>query len=292
MHCFEPMPQTVRKLEASAKQLGYDKLGFRVVPKAVSNKPGTIEFLTKTKAGVENIGINNKCRGDECQAVEVVPLGGYVKNVIDKEHDNDNDNNNNTPPRIIHHLSIDVEGYDADVLLGAGPDVLKRVEYLEFEYNWMGSWAHQHLHDVITMLDGKDHRPIFHDDQDSNSNINSNNGDGDKTANNYGDLSFTCYWAGKQKLWRITDCWLHAYDLHTWGNVACVNRKLAPMLADKMEAVFQNTLLLDETNDGFDTLDPGRSDNWSNDPMLRIDPHESFVSTEYLAKWNDRSKQK
>mmetsp|Transcript_18564 Transcript_18564/g.38684 ORF Transcript_18564/g.38684 Transcript_18564/m.38684 type:complete len:233 (+) Transcript_18564:718-1416(+) len=220
-----------------------------------------------------------------CSEVTVVTLKDYVEQHIDVDSNGNETSTLRKTKRTIHHLSIDVEGYDADVLLGAGPDVLKRVEYLEFEYNWMGSWAHQHLHDVITMLDGKDHRPIFHEDQDTNSNTNSNNGNSngnDKTANAYRDLSFTCYWAGKQKLWRITDCWLHAYDLHVWGNVACVNRKLAPMLAAKMEAVFQNTLLLDETNDGFDTLDPGRSDNWSNDPMLRIDPHESFVSTEYL----------
>ena len=36
----------------------------------------------------------------------------------------------------INILSVDAEGFDADVLLGAGADVLQRVEYFEFEYNW------------------------------------------------------------------------------------------------------------------------------------------------------------
>jgi FkbM family methyltransferase len=84
MHCFEPMPQTVANLQKSVKQLGYDRLGFRVIPKAVSNKPGTVVFYTGNKAGVENIGIENACsksksmdpasREKVCKDVEVVTL--------------------------------------------------------------------------------------------------------------------------------------------------------------------------------------------------------------------------
>ena len=109
----------------------------------------------------------------------------------------------------IHILPIDVEGFDGDVLLGAGDKVLNRVECLEFEYNWMGSWGKQHLYDMVEKLDDKD---------------------------------FTCYQAGKRRLWRITGCWMLYFDVHMWSNVACVNRRRVPKLVFKMENVFQQTL--------------------------------------------------
>jgi hypothetical protein len=52
-----------------------------------------------------------------------------------------------------------------------------------------------------------------------------------------------CYWAGKDKLWRITDCWLGHYDTSkAWSNVACVSTKLAPLLLEIMEDHFQRTM--------------------------------------------------
>lgn len=109
----------------------------------------------------------------------------------------------------IHILSIDVEGFDCDVLLGAGEKTLERVEYIEFEYNWMGSWSHVHLYDIIHLLD---------------------------------EIGFTCYWAGMDLLWRITNCWQSFYDLKVWSNIACVNRDAVPDLANKMEEKFQTSL--------------------------------------------------
>jgi len=273
MHCFEPIPQTVANLKKSAKQLGYDRLGFHVIPKAVSNKAGTVGFYTDNNAGVENIGMASACskimdpasREKMCKDVEVITLKDYVETSIDK---------NSEANTIIHHLSIDVEGFDVDVLFGAGPSVLKRVEYLEFEYNWMGSWEKQHLHDVILMLDGKKHRPIY--------NSNEHNGNAtDIDTNEYSELSFTCYWAGIRRLWRITDCWMRFYDIHTWGNVACVNRKLAPMLAAKMESVFLNTLnhTDSEDNNGHEE----RYRKWADHPMMQTEPHDSMVSNEYIS---------
>ena len=109
----------------------------------------------------------------------------------------------------IHFLSIDVEGFDFNVMKG-GTRTLARTEYLEFEYHYVGNWAKQSLQDAIKMLD---------------------------------DLGFTCYWAGKDKLWRLDDsCWLDHYNFHTWSNVACVNRKLNRQLAMNMENTFLKTL--------------------------------------------------
>ena len=108
----------------------------------------------------------------------------------------------------INILSIDVEGFDFDVIFGAG-SVLDRTEYLEFEYHIKGNWGNYHITDAVRLLDGK---------------------------------GFTCYWAGKKKLWRITNCYINGlYDWHGWSNVACVHRSQAE-LADDMEKVFNETL--------------------------------------------------
>ena len=81
---------------------------------------------------------------------------------------------------------------------------------MEFEYNWMGSWAKQNLLDAVKMLDG---------------------------------IGFTCYWAGNGKAWRIDEsCWLDHFSWHAWSNVACVNRLINAQIAVNMEDTFIKTL--------------------------------------------------
>lgn len=117
----------------------------------------------------------------------------------------------------IHVLLIDVEGYDFNVLLGANK-TLEGVEYLEFEYNWSGPWEKQRLDEAILYLH---------------------------------DKSFTCYWAGVGKLWRLdSSCWLDHYNAHFWSNVACVHRQLVPDLARRMEEIFQATIATAPNNTG------------------------------------------
>jgi hypothetical protein len=108
----------------------------------------------------------------------------------------------------IDFLSIDVEGYDAEVILGSGRTVLDRVQYLEFEYHNEGSWPSHHLYDIVELLNQAD---------------------------------MTCYFAGKSRLWRLTNCWMLYYDAHVWSNVACVRRSQT-RLATIMEDTFQRTL--------------------------------------------------
>jgi Methyltransferase FkbM domain len=72
----------------------------------------------------------------------------------------------------IDYLSIDVEGFDREVLDGAKAS-LKRVRYDEFEYNWKGPWGKRSLQSTI-----------------------------DKLFNDYG---FVCYWPGVSgNVWQIT----------------------------------------------------------------------------------------
>lgn len=207
MHCVEPMPQTYQRLNHSAEILGYTQKGLKVTHAAVSKESGQMLFHTDgMKKGVENKGLDNNCRKMSkknqklfCQHIPVYSLKDFVDTHVKTDKANP-----------INILSIDVEGFDGDVLLGATTNVLRRVEYLEFEYNWMGSWKNQHLFDIINMLDE--------------------------------DSDMTCYWAGVDRLWRITNCWMSYFDVHAWSNVACVNRRLVPSLATKMEEIFQRTL--------------------------------------------------
>lgn len=200
VHCIEPMPITAEALRNSAKNLGWDD-ELVVKETAMSNTNGVVYFPNSNDKGIENKGIGN-CQNEQskqhCKEVPVITLDNYMENEAVKKD-----------AGRIHLLSIDVEGFDFDVMKG-GTRTLARTEYLEFEYNWMGSWGQQHLIDAIKMLD---------------------------------DLGFTCYWAGEDRLWRLDEsCWLDHYDYHTWSNVACVNRKLNREVAMNMEKTFYKTL--------------------------------------------------
>jgi FkbM family methyltransferase len=242
VHCFEPMPTTVVRLQESSKYLGYDKKGYKVVHAAVDNEVGKVFFPASAKSGVENLGIDTcikqqKTSADEalrtCTVeVEVLTLNKYVKENIPGDGP-------------IHILQIDVEGYDNNVLLGAGKEVLERVEYLEFEYNWMGPWKNQHLYDTIEMLD---------------------------------ELDFTCYWTGRRRLWRITGCWQLYFDIHAWSNISCANRRRVPILANMMEHLFQQTLKAEFR--GFRLLHVNKS-KVPNQEAMSTDPE--VMTSKYLS---------
>jgi FkbM family methyltransferase len=197
MHCIELMPLTVSRLTEAAQALDIVDQGFVITGAGMGKEDSTMRLPKIDKVGTENRGLANDCTKEQltgCIEVAVLSLDSFVAKYV-----------NSTGP--IHSLSIDVEGFDFDVILG-GKQTLKRVQYLEFEYNWMGSWAKQSLSDAVDLLD---------------------------------EDGFTCYWAGQDMLWRITDCWLDHFKLHFWSNVACVNRK-QEKLAKSMEATFQATL--------------------------------------------------
>ncbi|KAL7528883.1 hypothetical protein ACHAXR_002684 [Thalassiosira sp. AJA248-18] len=201
VYCIEPMPATYRVLSQSSSKLGYDKKGLTITNAAVSKTDGTIPFPNGKKAGKEGKSIEH-CMNNpdmDCVNVDMYSLDTYANKFVEEDMP-------------INYLSVDVEGFDQDVLLG-GKDTLRRVHYLEFEYNWMGSWRNQTLSSLINLLD-----------------------------NEYG---FTCYWPGiKNSIWRITGCWLDYYDIQFWSNVACVNRNMedAKGIADRMEELFHETL--------------------------------------------------
>lgn len=139
VHCIEPMPTTARELQRAAIQTGYDALGFIVTHAAMSKIDGHVAFPRESKIGVENKGISNTdcsksssgtTTNEDCVNVTMYSLDTYIQTYIP--------NNINKEEEIpINYLSIDVEGWDYEVLLGGKQNVLKRVHYLEFEYNWV-----------------------------------------------------------------------------------------------------------------------------------------------------------
>lgn len=106
---------------------------------------------------------------------------------------------------------VDAEGFDYEILQG-GSDVIRRARYLMFEVNTVGTWK---THSVIELV----HTKL---------------------------KDYNCDWAGKGKLWRITDCWDYSdledlYDLVSWSNIACV-RHSEVELTCIMEEVFEKSL--------------------------------------------------
>eukprot|EP00547_Thalassionema_nitzschioides_P007172 CAMPEP_0194218232 /NCGR_PEP_ID=MMETSP0156-20130528/23286_1 /TAXON_ID=33649 /ORGANISM="Thalassionema nitzschioides, Strain L26-B" /LENGTH=340 /DNA_ID=CAMNT_0038947513 /DNA_START=241 /DNA_END=1263 /DNA_ORIENTATION=- len=202
MHCVEPMPSTSNALSSTTTALGLDQ--------------GLDQFRVFKAAISSSNGIVKFPSPDS-------PLGFFGLEIArvdtcDEKPETCKDvpmfslqtyvNNFVKSTGPINILSIDVEGLDFDVLFGAG-DVLDRTEYIEFEYHVVGHWFNYHLMDAVRLLDGK---------------------------------GFTCYWAGKEKLWRITGCYHDYYNTFKgWSNVVCAHRS-QHKLATKMETLFLKTL--------------------------------------------------
>jgi len=195
MHCIEPMPSTFEAINKVKSQLNLGKEGLVMTNAALSSTNGVIDF-PNARAGKENFGIDScQKNNDFCEKVPMYSLPTYVETFV----------NGHGP---INILSIDVEGFDFDVLFGAG-NVLDRTEYLEFEYHKVGNWGGYHLTDAIRLLDAK---------------------------------GFTCYWAGVNRLWRLTGCQHPLYETwHEWSNVACVHRSKID-LAHIMEQTFKKSI--------------------------------------------------
>jgi len=210
MHCIEPVPATVERLQSSAQSLGWDTSDQRLVisPFAISKQDDSgLYFPTNAEPGKETLSfahcVNPLLRDHfGCKQVPVYSLDTYGSEFMIDELSNQDQN--------INVLSVDAEGYDFDILQG-GHTMLSRAEYLEFEFHRYGQWKEQSLKDAVDMLD---------------------------------NIGFTCYWAGKGKLWRMTgqNCFLDHYETKCWSNVACANRKLVPKLLDIMEETFMTTI--------------------------------------------------
>jgi hypothetical protein len=103
---------------------------------------------------------------------------------------------------VIDWLSIDTEGNDARVIIGATNLFLnEKIRAFEFEYHEVGHWQNASLEDLIDQID---------------------------------HFGFDCYWEfNSGMLTRITGCWDHSYNERGHSNIACAHRKslLAPIMS-------------------------------------------------------------
>lgn len=201
VYCFEPVTSTFTQLQRTKTEMGWTN-ELVLEQAAMSSEAGSMSVSTSIELGKEDSTLEElTCSKNHqgCQEIPIYTLNDYVATSL-----------SGTPP--IHFLSIDVEGYDFEVLKGAS-NILPRVHYLEFEYSWKEPWGKQNLADAIQMLH---------------------------------DVGFICYFPGdkKERIWRITGCWQEHYALHFWSNIACVNGNIpeARPLADDMEEHFLETL--------------------------------------------------
>jgi FkbM family methyltransferase len=203
IYCIEAMPITSARLLETATALGWQD-HFIVTNIAIANSDDVALFPNiQHEIGIEYLGFGdcylNGTLKHPCIEVPVSRLDTFAGKFLNSGHS------------VIEFLSIDAEGYDFEVLLGATKS-LRRTKYLEFEYHEVGVWPQYSLSTTLSMLK---------------------------------DMNFVCYWAGSYgHLWRITDCWMDYFQRHGWSNVACVNIGIpgTETLAARMEDDFQKTL--------------------------------------------------
>lgn len=245
MHCIEPMPYVVDPLHAVVTSLGWndpssDKAPKMVVsPVAIAKDHGGRLFLPlepmDDHVHHRHESVVDECAQDASQGLVNANLRTQPKCRAVPTYSLNSYLKSFAPQqrRIIHYLKLDGEGYDYDMLLGSGQgadDVLRRTLYLQFERHSKGSWADQSLRELVSKLDQS--------------------------------LGFTCYLAGRHKLWRISSerCFLDHYDVPSWSNVACVNRVLpgAKALLEIMEQTYHQTLARKHTFVSAKVLQTGR----------------------------------
>jgi len=243
VHCVEAMPITANTLQKTADDFREWNQHFVVTNAAVDKDDGTLFFPNfREKVGAEHLGIVDCKVGlrpwmdAKCQQVKAYSVDTYLREKViapnpqlvaavqsDEAHYNSmdwdsrartqrDDSSQSIPTHldyrpnfVVDFLSVDVEGLDWQVLGQGGADwTLHHTRYLEFEYHGTHPWDTQLLSEAIDVLKRK--------------------------------FGFICYWAGKDKLIRLTDCFQEYMEVHQWSNVACAPEN--SLLAAQMEAKY------------------------------------------------------
>jgi len=181
--CVEPMLSNVRVLKEASQALGYSTNtpygSFHIVQAAVVGEasPNETVLFPNLAAGAETGHLND---ADPQNAHTQVPVK-TVDTIMESLG--------------LHRadiLSIDTEGYDAEVLRGAKL-TLANVRYVEFEvHRDLAPWSSTSLKSVANDLDQQ---------------------------------GFDCFWAGNNgKLTNIKKCWSDDFENGMWANAACVKR--------------------------------------------------------------------
>ena len=190
LFCMEPMPDTYSLLLNASLALGMDKLGLQVANAAFTSRADATKRDWK--------GAFPASGGQFFAGQENIGLGNALKyrDKCEQCHLKDvplmvlDDHVRQESVDYVDILSIDTEGNDPLVLEGAMETLRKGVGYVEFEYSRKGQWSVTKLIDVVKKL----HL-----------------------------LGFVCYWLGVGRLWQITGCWHHDYNVRQWSNIGCVH---------------------------------------------------------------------
>jgi len=206
MFCVEAAVKTADILNKTAAFYEQYNGSLTITHAAMGSRDGLAYFPKQARVGVEYMHLCDENEDEatlasRCNQVALFTADKYVKDYVDPGGN-----------ALIDILSVDVEGFDWDVLgLGGANYTLQRTKYLEFEYHEQGNWAKYDLSMATTTL--------------------------------FEEHGFVCYYSGVDKLWRLTNCFQDYFNEHGWSNVACVNPKLNPDLALTMESIFQHQLL-------------------------------------------------
>lgn len=202
-YCIEPVPNIFERLQQTKAKMNFgDELHMQQL--VISNVADDILVHNGgDKIGTEGVGLGNWQQA--CSNPNGNPDCTQVA-VDSLDHWVTTTDIGPTDP--IHYVSLGLQGYDYLALVGSAR-TLKRIHYLELQYHWFGNWGSQSLQDMVVRMKRK---------------------------------HFVCYWAGDNKLWRITDCYQDHYENRFFANIVCVNVQMAPELAKHMEGIFLKTL--------------------------------------------------
>ena len=189
--CVEPLPANYDGLSKAAESGNWPLSGLHIVHAAAAlDTTLNVTFPAKAEWGREDVGIENHVGypGGKI-SVATKTVDQLVFGVAGSKEQ----------PKVPTVLTIDTEGFDAFVLLGAARTLSSGgVAYLEFEYHSVKPWIKMQLKWVVDYLDN------FH---------------------------FDCYFAGNDGLsYKVTGgCWEDKYEFHKWSNVVCASRiKIEP----------------------------------------------------------------
>jgi len=172
-YCVEAMVSTFLVVDRMVKEQGWDSQ-IHVINAVASSVSGSVRFPAAV-TGKESLGV-----GDVTETMDIVRMITVDELVQDQALVR------------IDVLSIDTEGNDANVIMGAIKSLLI-VNMLEFEYHRVNAWAESDLRSIIDLLDRS---------------------------------GFDCFWQGNQgQLWWLTGCWHDSYySKRDWSNIACARR--------------------------------------------------------------------
>ena len=214
-YCIEPLDINIKLINSIFEEMKIDTTSHvKVIKMAMNSYIGTATFPKNIPIGDEGVGLESgkKVVTDNVPTNSIMTVINSFRGIkpgteeTSKKYDDedfvpmsnlDTFVTENKIAGIIDFVSIDTEGYDAEVILGFVKTLsAKYVRLLEFEYHNVRRWATADLQMLITLLDL---------------------------------LNYDCFWQGNQgQLWRLTSCWHRDYSKKRfWSNIVCINRKEA-----------------------------------------------------------------